>query len=191
MNKIAKIIASSNGGKDTPWGGGYYKEKEGNVVFTDRYRILIIDSGEKISKNVFINQDGEEVDEKFPNYGRYLNGNYDITGEFDVDLGNIIIEHDLLKTKNKHVAFVTDDNGTEKILNVFNNKFITDLLKIYRSYHHNRTKNMKVKMTFQSDGDLNAHCKLEVDGGKMIYLLMPFIITPNTTLSKNVTKIKI
>lgn len=199
--KIASIISSSFKGSYThPWHGAYYHDTNGKLVATDGRRIVIFHNEEKIAESRYMTEDGTLLSKNYPNYEHYLNEKLEITGEWIIDLGELIKHNgwmDLKKVGIKNVIFTSKyihyRKGTECIvneedvtLNMIDAKFIADVLRCYRTYNHNRTNNMMVKIKFtRKNGTDTSPCHIETIDGSMTYIVMPksFPIIPKLNLN--------
>lgn len=207
--RIAKIIGESVKGHEwKSWQGGYLHTTDGNVIATDGRRIVIVNGQENRHEPLFLDKDGDEVSpSQFPKYERFTNTNaYDVIGEWEINLGRIIEENGWMKVT--HTKSLTDNrvlfktkfihhrkgntsqiaNEEEVNLNIFNIRFLTDSLRVYRAINKNRTKDMVVRMKFtRSCNQPSSPVYIETVDGKMSYVLMP--ISVNHTSRTNIADV--
>lgn len=206
--KIAKIIGESVKGYEwKSWQGGYFHTADGKLVATDGRRIVIVNNQETCDENLFIDKDGDVVDyDSYPNYSQFTTTNgLEIIGEWEINLGRIIDENGWMSVP--HTKRLTDyrvlfrskfihyrkgiecvANEEDVNLNIFNIRYLADMLRIYRAINNNRTKDMVVKMKFTRNvGHFSSPAYIETVDGKMSYVLMPII--PNCNSQSKISKI--
>lgn len=193
--KIASIISSCYKGSYThPWHGAYFHDTNGKLVATDGRRIVVFHNEEKIAESRYMTEDGTLLSKNYPDYERILNANLDVIGEWTIDLGKIIKDNGLMDLKKggiQRVVFTSKyihyRKGTECVvneedvtLNMIDGKYLADVLRCYRTYNHNRTNNMMVKIRFTREcGKVASPCYIETLDGSMTYIVMPILFVPN------------